>query len=330
MLSPSIERFENRHSLGTTVLATLVAVAILLVGPPSLAVSAAICFSCVLLIGLPHGGRDHLAGCELLGRFGLPQSGLLFGLSYLAISFFVIAAWFTSPAITVLTFFALSAWHFGLEEETANRRGLLGNLSMFARGGMIIWLTCFAHRDSVVAALQSTVPGEAAVEIDWVLKLWTSLLPAWVALVLYDCVAWSDFSLHTQKFAWPQLIRWHSLFRYLALALLMIVADPLISFTVYFCGWHSIRGLAELWQESKLPFYNFCLQLLPISLLAIGLFCAGWLWSTTILGWVAASVQTTFIGLSAVAIPHLLLHVLLRLVPKQNHAVESWTSEATL
>lgn len=330
MLSPPIERFHNRHSLGTTVLAILVAGAILLAGPPALSLSAAICFAAVLLIGLPHGGLDHFAGCELLGRFGLPQSAILFGLCYLATSLFVIAAWFYNPAVTVFAFFALSAWHFGLEEETAHRKGLLGNLSMFARGGMIIWLTCLAHRDSVVALLHSTVPGESAVELDWVLNLWTSLLPIWVALVLYDCVAWPALSLQTRKTTWLQAIRWRSLLRYLALALLMIVADPLISFTLYFCGWHSIRGLAELWQDSNLPLKNFCLQLLPISLLAIGLFCVGWLWSTTILGWLAASIQTTFIGLSAVAIPHLLLHVLLRLVPKQNHAVESWTSGATL
>jgi Brp/Blh family beta-carotene 15,15'-monooxygenase len=329
MLRSSIERFENRHSVGTTVLSLLVAAAILLFGTPSLAVMAAICFSSVLFIGLPHGGLDHLAGRELLGRFGLPQSASLFGLCYLAVGLIVIAAWCLSPALTIFIFFALSAWHFGLEEETGNRHGLVENLSMFARGGMVIWLPCLAHRESVTALLRSTIPGEAFVEIDWVLNLWTNLLPMWIALLLYDCVAWPQLAANSRTMGWVDHIRWRSLLRYIALAAVMIVADPLVSFTVYFCGWHSIRGIADLWQESRLPAKKFFPQLLPISLLAIGLFLGGWLWSSSILGWVSASVQTTFMGLSAVAIPHLLLHVMLRLVPKQTSTAESWSLGAT-
>ena len=68
---------------------------------------AAICFSSVLFIGLPHGGLDHLAGRELLGRFGLPQSASLFGLCYLAVGLIVIAAWCISPALTIFIFFEL-------------------------------------------------------------------------------------------------------------------------------------------------------------------------------------------------------------------------------
>jgi Brp/Blh family beta-carotene 15,15'-monooxygenase len=329
MIRSAVERIKNSHSVVTAGLAVAVAIAVFAAGPPTLPVMAAICFSSVLFIGLPHGGLDHLTGRELLGRFGLPQSTTLFGLCYLAVGLLVIAAWYLSPALTIFVFFALSAWHFGLEEETGNRDGLVENLSIFARGGMIIWLPCLAHRDSVTALLRSTIPSDTAVEIDWVLNLWTNLLPMWVALVLYDCVAWAELATNSRTMGWVQRLRWRSLLRYMALAAVMIVADPLISFTIYFCFWHSIRGINDLWQESKLPARLFLWQLLPISLLAITLFLGAWLWSSVVLGWVAASVQTTFMGLSAVAIPHLLLHVMFRLVPKQTHEAENWTLGAT-
>lgn len=282
-----------------------------------------ICFAAVLLIGLPHGGLDHKVGRELMARLGWPRSYLLFGLCYLAVGGLVIASWFCTPALTVFLFFALSAWHFGLEEASNKHGRWAAALSMLARGGMVIWLPCWWHREAVSDLLSTTIPGDASVKLDWVLGLWAGLWPVWIVLVLFDCLAWDsgappEAGAQAGQMRQPGLrVYWRSLLRHMALAALMLSVHPLIAFTVYFCGWHSIRGLIDLGEESALSARELAVELLPVSLLAIGLFVAGWFWGSRFLGWTEASVQTMFLGLSAVAIPHLMLHVLMRLVPKQ-------------
>lgn len=93
-----------------------------------------------------------------------------------------------------------------------------------------------------------------------------------------------------------------------SLVVLFAVASPLVSFPVYFCAWHSARGLKHLRFELGETWPELARSLAPLTAGAVALVgLAAWL----VLGgagWNDTLIRATFIGLSAVAMPHLLLH----------------------
>jgi len=96
------------------------------------------------------------------------------------------------------------------------------------------------------------------------------------------------------------------------------IAPILVSFTAYFCLWHSILGLSRLRSQEGLKGPQFVASILPLSLMAVaGVIAAGWFFRQSLgtssvgpssVGTLPESLQTLFIGLSAIAVPHLLLH----------------------
>ncbi len=130
--------------------------------------------------------------------------------------------------------------------------------------------------------------------------------PVLFGLLVFDAI--SADSLTQQTFMGLSQKNLH-LIRLLAFAILFATADPLISFGVYFCGWHSVCGLAHLREQFQYTNRELALNLLPISLLAIAVFAVGFAVSFSVNLLAPALVQTVFIGLSAVAVPHLLLHI---------------------
>ena len=260
----------------------------------------------VLLIGLPHGGLDQKIGLRLLDGFRRPIALIIFFASYLLVAAFVVVGWFVSPKVTILAFFCLSAWHFGLEEETREHFSLVERLGSFARGGMVIWIPAFFQGDAVSSLLAMILPAGDLTVADQVVNAIQFSAPTLFALLVVDLV----FSERTGQstFIGLQKKALHRL-RIGAFALLFATAHPLISFGVYFCTWHSVIGLVHLREQFRFSNFELALKLLPISLLAIALFFAGFVVSSSVNLFAPAIVQTIFIGLSAVAVPHLLLHV---------------------
>jgi Brp/Blh family beta-carotene 15,15'-monooxygenase len=274
-----------------------------------------VCFALIVLLGLPHGGLDHRVGARLLKRWSAGAAGWWFVSLYLTISMLIVIGWFFSPLIIILLFFVFSAWHFGLEEETDPPDNWLRSLSSLVRGGMVIWVPCIFQGDRVVELLQITIPVDqtsaAVTSVSWIVKLW----PFWIALLICDLWLFGRQSAERGAVSAAKLfkIRWTHATRIIAFGLLFASVDPLIGFTLYFCFWHSVRGLVELRRHFADNWASLIRQLLPMSLAAMGLFVVTLtLWVSGI-GWADAAIRTSFIGLSAVAIPHLLLHVFDRL-----------------
>ena len=99
----------------------------------------------VATVGIPHGAMDHLVGRTLLqhklGRGWLPA----FFTAYLFVAALVVVGWFASPTVTVLCFFLLSAWHFGVEERTDTAWTSWHHVAAIATGGMVIWIPALCH-----------------------------------------------------------------------------------------------------------------------------------------------------------------------------------------
>lgn len=261
----------------------------------------------VAMVGLPHGAADHrFARSRLepvLGMAWMP----VFLAGYVAVAVVVVCGWFVAPAVTITGFFLASAWHFGQEEP----RFLIGPRMLrpvfrFARGGLVIWTPLVFHAGEVAAILGVATPGGSGPAIDWAISLLTGC--SWIMLAI-AAAAWGLQGLAASGRTGRMrrvLLADNALVA--SLVTLFAVASPLVSFPVYFCAWHSARGLKRLRIELGESWPELARSLAPLTAGAIVLVgLAAWL----VLGgagWNGMLIRATFIGLSAVAMPHLLLH----------------------
>lgn len=270
-------------------------------------VTAGVLAALVALIGLPHGAADH--------RFARPRLEPVLGMTwmpvflagYLAVAVLVVCGWFWAPAATVVAFFLASAWHFGQEEPRFSvGPRTLRPVFRFARGGLVIWTPLVFRAGDVAAILGLAAPGGSGPAIQHATSLLTAC--SWVMLPL-AAAAWTLQVLAASRRTGRGrrvLLADNALVA--SLVVLFAVASPLVSFPVYFCGWHSARGLERLRRELGESWTELARSLAPLTVGAIALVgLAAWL----VLGgagWNGTLIRATFVGLSAVAVPHLLLH----------------------
>jgi len=270
-------------------------------------VTAGVLAVLVALIGLPHGAADHrFAGPRFepfLGTAWLP----VFLAGYLGVAMLVVCGWFVAPAATVVAFFLASAWHFGQEEPrlpVGPRR--LRPVFRFARGGLVIWTPLVFRASDVAAILDLVAPGGSGLAIQNATSLLT--VCSWIMLPL-AAAAWTSQGLAASRSTGRRrrvLLADNALVA--SLVVLFAATSPLVSFPVYFCGWHSARGLQRLRRELGESWPELARSLAPLTVGAIALVAlAAWL----VLGGAGLNgtlIRATFVGLSAVAVPHLLLH----------------------
>lgn len=269
-------------------------------------VTAAALAVLVAMVGLPHGAADHRVARPrlqpLLGGAWLP----VFLATYLAVAVVVVGGWFIAPAATILLFFLASAWHFGQEEpRLAIGQRIVRPLFRFARGGLVIWTPLAFRSREVGEVLGQIAPSGADTAIQHAIGLLTAC--SWIMLPI-AAVAWvaQGLAAHASGGMVRRVLLTDNAL-VASFVVLFVAASPLASFPVYFCGWHSARGLRRLRRELGESWPQLAGSLAPLTVAAIALIGLGvWL----VLGgsgWNDTLVRATFIGLSAVAIPHLLL-----------------------
>ena len=264
----------------------------------------------VAVVGLPHGAADHRFARRRLEPLLGPAWGSVFLLAYLTIASGVVLGWFFEPAATILVFFLASAWHFGQEEPdlAPGPRGMkmLRPAFRVARGGLVIWVPVAFQRDEVVRILSLTAPHGVAPQIQWAVD----------ALVV---CSWAMLAIEVVAVVWQSLSAVASggrRRRILLLDILMLVSlvtvlawmNPIVGFMVYFCGWHSARGLRRLRRELGESWWQLALGLAPMTALSIALIALTACLVMQAPTWNDTLIRATFVGLSAVAVPHLVLH----------------------
>jgi len=264
----------------------------------------------VAVVGLPHGAADHrFARCRLEPILG-PAWGSVFLTAYLAIACGVALGWFFEPAATVLVFFLASAWHFGQEEPdlAAGPRGatLLRTAFRVARGGVVIWIPVALQTDEVVRILSLTAPHGAAPQIRWAVD--ALVVCSWAMLAI-EVVAVVRQSLSAVASAGRRRrILLLDLLMVASLATVLATMNPIVGFLVYFCGWHSVRGLRRLRRELGENWWQLALSLAPMTALSIALIATTACLVLQAPTWNDTLIRATFVGLSSVAVPHLVLH----------------------
>lgn len=270
-------------------------------------VSSVVLVLLVALVGLPHGAADHRFASNrlepLLGSAWLPS----FLGGYLVVMALVVCGWSAAPGLTVLLFFAASAWHFGHEEPRPTLdTGGFGQVLRFARGGLVIWTPVVFQGAEVGRILRLIAPRTAGPSVDRAMATLTACAPIFIAVAV---VGWMLQALSACRQIGRRrqaLLLDNGLV--VSLAVLFTVVSPVVGFIVYFCGWHSVRGLRRLRAELGESWSDLAKTLAPLSvgaILSIGLLVRFWSEGS---GWNDTLLRGTFMGLSALAMPHLLLH----------------------
>jgi Brp/Blh family beta-carotene 15,15'-monooxygenase len=285
------------HSLATSLTSIVLAVAAMLgfmikddVVLPMLALTVAI-------VGVPHGALDHLTGARLF-ESTFPKRWMTYFLTvYLAVAVVVVWGWTVAPTATILAFFGLSAWHFGSEDAEAIATHPQHWLRNFAFGSLIIVVPAMSQSSRLSQILERLVPGSLLGSAQ------IAVAACQIAgLVLVPVAVLSTLRLFRRDAATATRIA--------SFMLLFAVADPLLSFLVYFCGWHSFRGLAEIHRELHGSVARTFYSVLPLTAATVAAGAIAWWFLVTASDLPTATLRVVFIGLSSIAVPHLLLHSL--------------------
>lgn len=260
----------------------------------------------VCVIGVPHGGLDHLSGRQWFsGRWGnlwfIP-----FFAGYLGIAAVTIVGWLVFPLWTAIGFFMISANHFGREEQPAEPFGtrafVWSSLSAIGSGGLVIWIPAITRPLEMQLILQAIIPAEIG-STSLSIVFWTQVLAVtFVPFAVADIVLSMASPIARAHDGMTRAIRQ-------SVVICMFAATPIpLSFCLFFCGWHSIRGLRQLMHDHRLTLKQLALSSLPMSLGAIGLCGLGmWFWNSD-RELNPELTRTLFLGLSGMAVPHLVLH----------------------
>lgn len=256
------------------------------------------------VIGIPHGGLDHQVGCAVCRPWAGRWWPFVFGAAYVSVAALVLAGWVFMPLTTITVFFLMSAIHFGDGGPLA---------SAAIEGGMVIWVPFLARPEEGIRLLASVTPGRLAESIQGLAVALKLLL--WIlALFLAGRIIW---------LAWSGAREWSSgttleALRLTSFAGLFATAPVLLSFAAFFCGWHSVRELAQLAVRANpsRPFRG----LVRVIMLSAPLTAVVVL-ATALAAWRQFAggrpaelvvVQAVFLALSAVAVPHIILHAIAR------------------
>ncbi|MCY2976861.1 MAG: Brp/Blh family beta-carotene 15,15'-dioxygenase [Planctomycetota bacterium] len=288
---------------------------VFMLGAPDWRVLALLAAISVAVVGVPHGGLDHWAGRRLLSRRFSDRWWLVFFISYLSVAVGFAASWIAFPVLTVLVFFIASAWHFGREDHKANlnvgsgrqqikiMQKVFGHVQCMAVGGLVIWVPALMRPDEMLWLLRSIIPASGSGGDAQEVVLWTQ----WLSLILVPIAA---FVITINVLSDPnELKQWVPV----ATVAISVFTPILLSFTIFFCAWHSIQGLRRLQRRERLTNIQFAWATFPMSAMAVaGIVFIGWFFqdatSAFAVGEQSPVLQTLFIGLSAIAVPHLLLH----------------------
>ncbi|MFT5550376.1 MAG: Brp/Blh family beta-carotene 15,15'-monooxygenase [Candidatus Azotimanducaceae bacterium] len=242
----------------------------------------------VLLFGVPHGGLDG----AVARRIGWPTSvvsWLVFHLAYIALAALVAVLWWLFPLTSLSMFLLISALHFGASDIIDVGTDVLP----WATHGGLVCIVIPSLQPTLVEPIFTILVG--ADNASLLMNVITNLFFPWLL-----CLAGYSFFAYRQ----PQYRKY--LISLLVFIGLIFMLPPLISFSLYFCLWHSRGHMLRLWHSlerterhrsvTEASIYTV------ISWISAGIIFYFYQETSSI-----ALINITFIGLAALTLPHMLL-----------------------
>ena len=242
----------------------------------------------ILLVGVPHGGFDGAIARHIGWPKGL-MSWLSFHLVYIALAALVLVLWWFMPLFSLAVFLGLSALHFGASDIAD-----IGSdwLPWAAHGGLVCLAIPHFQATLVNPIFALLIGTDNAVAL---LNGISALFAPWLVIVFSYCI-YAYFKSQYRKSA-------------LNLLLLMVLAyllPPLVSFSLYFCLWHSRGHIKRLWQGLHEADRQHTAREAILYTVAA--------WSSLAIGFyylqdnaIESLTKITFMGLAAMTLPHMLL-----------------------
>tara|TARA_B100000945_G_scaffold318885_1_gene324748 strand:+ start:772 stop:1707 length:936 start_codon:yes stop_codon:yes gene_type:complete len=264
-----------------------------------------ICFFLIATIGVSHGSLDNYKGKKLLKFYKLKNS-IIFYLSYIFVSTFIIFIWKVFPSFTLLIFLLIAAYHFGKEDGYKSlskiKQQELKIIYYFSRGTIIIISPLVFHPNETIEIFR-VISSDLFINSLLFLKKYY-FFETMLGLILLSCFLITGNEFTTFIFEIPSILAINYFF------------TPFFAFTIYFCFLHSVRHIISLSHELnraniKKGFIIFINKALPLSLITAILFILAlfFLFDPSQLN--EGILKVIFIGLASLTFPHILLEYLI-------------------
>jgi beta-carotene 15,15'-dioxygenase len=305
-----MKKFEHRTALYTIPWTSLLGGWLLggLSGENSETVGAWLLLGSALVFGLPHGAYDFWILFDSTRRKRESQRTFFGFLAiYLTLALVVVGVWYFLPSVVLISFLALTAWHFGSGDaiwETDNRKDWF--INSLGRGLLVM---------SAPLAFYQAESGAVLVKLDAdSTEILLSAAPYTLAAGIL-LIALNNFAALFRASESQSANRLLTLFESALLLFFFWLTTPLLAVTVYLIGVHSWRHLLrlELYERSEKIFERrnlrqiigeFHRRALPITLVSlIGLSLILWLWQLRISD-LTNYTSAYLVLLSALTVPH--------------------------
>lgn len=217
----------------------------------------------MILLGIPHGATDHILFRHINKDFG---KGFFYRFlaRYLLLMGLFLLVWWILPAMALLLFLAISAYHFGQSHwnELVLKQWQKYLLYTFWGGFLLTSLLLINHVETM-PIVSSMIDLEISLSDQLAFVIITSFFVFTVSLLLY---------LHHSGLLTSSILIKE--FLMLILLVWLFASQPLlVGFSVYFVLWHSTLSVADQIQYFKKHRPNYTLkdflrQSIPFSLIA--------------------------------------------------------------
>lgn len=267
-----------------SLIAIFIALISVILPQPNPVFSLFILAALIFFLGVPHGALDPLFAQKLYFLKGW-RDWSKFVCIYLALSLLVVLLWWQLPLIFMACFLCYSMMHFS--RDLGSKIPLITRL--YYGSSMIVLPTIF-HFNEMQDLFTAILDPNAGLEITNFLHVlaWPWLVLGLVSIYLGFIKDWLVGS------------------EILAVSLLSILATPLIAFTVYFCGMHSMRHILRTQAYTEVSFKRMSLVSLVPMLGVILIAVLGWLYLPDLPNY-EKLLRFIFVGLAALTVPHMLL-----------------------
>ena len=249
----------------------------------SLTISDIVALMAIFTLGVPHGAAD----LNLALRAALIRSRhhyAMFLAIYLALTGVFVLVWFNWPLPSLITFIAVSVYHFG-RADTVHFK--VPQIDALLYGGLPLVFIPLAH----------------PVAVSRLFALLTQLDVDFMRPFYFLAIIWGSYFLFRLV---QNRIPLSALGEMIALGIAFLLLPPLWGFALYFCGFHSRRHFQRLSQALKITAWRdwrLTIGLSVTTLIAIGL--APFLTQNLTLD--LAFLRSLFIAIFALTVPHVIL-----------------------
>ena len=272
-------------------------------------ISSIICLILILTIGVSHGSFDHIKGKKLFKILNITNI-YIFYISYILIVISVVLIWLMIPAITLIIFLVVAAYHFGKEDTMflINKDFTFKEPLFFLKGLLIIISPLNFHFAETINIFKILFIESEKFYFFLDLIESSKIIP--ISFILSTI---ASFYLFYKNF---RVVNISIFFDFFSILILNYYLSPLLAFTFYFCFLHSIRHSISLiislnQINLKIGFLMFIKKALPLTILTIitSLIALLFLSNSYVLD--NAILKIIFIGLASLTFPHILLEYLL-------------------